>query len=320
MESEAVYKSYTKDGKHIKIMSNIDVVDVPDKINKYNLEGIGLARSEFMFHDRENIPKYEEQFVIYKELLLNNKEKEVVIRTFDFSEEETPNTLKVIKQENPALGLRGIRFSFHRDIFKNQLKALIKSSEYGRLKILIPMFTIYEEFKKIKDIEKEILDDLGISKNYKLGIMLETISSLYVLEDIYQEIDFISLGTNDLMQYFFAVDRNNNYLNHIASPFNPAFIRFLKDLTSKVRNLGLELSVCGKIASTPKMIPVLIGLDLDILSVSPFFIPLIKRVIKKISYQDTKILLNELINIKTAEETEKKIHEFLLKNGLDFVN
>ncbi len=317
LEKEALYKSYTTDNKYIKIMSNIDVIDAPEKINKYNFEGIGLARSEFMFHDKETIPSYEEQLIIYKELLIKNKNIEVTIRTFDFSEDKTPNTLKVFHQHNPSMGLRGIRFSFYQKIFKTQLKALIEASKFGNLKILFPMISSYQEFIDIKKIEAEILKELNIKKNYKLGIMIETISSVYILQDIYKDIDFISLGTNDLMQYFFAVDRSNSIVKYLSSPFAPSFIRFLNEITSLIKKYNIELSICGKIASMPNIIPILIGLNLDILSVSPLSIPIIKRVIKKISYSESVKLVNKLIKNKTYKENENLVANFLKDNKVN---
>ena len=317
LEEESLSKSFTKDNKYIRIMSNIDVIDAPEKINKHNFEGIGLARSEFMFHDRERIPSYEEQLTIYKELLLKNKDIEVTIRTFDFSEDKTPNTLKVFSQHNPSMGLRGIRFSFYQKIFKIQLKALIVSAQYGNLKILFPMISSYEEFIEIKKIETEILNELDIKKNYKLGIMIETISSIYILNDIHDEIDFVSLGTNDLMQYFFAVDRSNSFVNYLSSPFAPSFIRFLNDLTTIIKKYDIELSICGKIASIPNMIPVLIGINLEILSVSPLSTPIVKRIIKKISYQKSKELVLKLINNKTSQQNEALINEFFKENNIN---
>ena len=318
LEKQAVKKSFTKDGKHIKIMLNIDVIDAPEKIYKYNIEGIGLARSEFMFHDKQKVPSYEEQFIMYKELLLKNKGVEVTVRTFDFSEDKTPNTLKIYSQHNPSMGLRGIRFSFYKDIFKNQLKALINASLFGNLKILFPMISSYEEFFKIKETEKEILEELNMTKRYKLGIMLETISSVYLVDDLYKELDFISLGTNDLMQYFFAVDRSNGFVKDLSSPFSPSFLRFLNETVTKIKKYGLELSICGKIASVPEVTPVLIGLGINILSVSPLSIPIIKETVSKISLKESKELTSALIKNKTAGENEKLVNDFLKKNNIMF--
>jgi phosphotransferase system enzyme I (PtsI) len=317
LANESISKSYTKDNKYIKIMSNMDIIEAPNSIDKYNVEGIGLARSEFMFHDREIIPSYQEQLLVYKELLIKNKNTEVTIRTFDFSEDKTPDTLKIFNQHNPSMGLRGIRFSFYQNIFKDQFKALIKSSLFGNLKILFPMITSYKEFLEIKKIESEILEELQIKKTYKIGIMVETISSVYILQDIYKEIDFVSLGTNDLMQYFFAVDRDNGFVKDLSSPFESSFIRFLKYVISEVNKYSIELSICGKIASVPSVIPILIGLDLETLSVSPLYIPIVKRIIKKISYNESKELVNKLINNPNVQENETIINTFLSKSGIE---
>ena len=318
LEKNALNKAHTTDNKYIKIMSNIDIVNLPKKIKQYSFEGIGLVRSEFIFYNINKIPDYKEQLTAYKELLLNNRNQEVTIRIFDFTEDKTPNTLK-IKQNNPALGLRGIRFSFKQDIFKTQFKALIQASEFGNLKILFPMITGYHEITEIKKIEKEILKELDNEKNfefskqikYKLGVMIETIASSYILEDIYTEIDFVSLGANDLMQYFFAADRDNVLVSDLSSPFEPSFIRFLKFISLSVSKYNLELSICGQIASTPSIIPVLIGLNFDILSVDIWLIPVIKDVISKISYKDSSLLVENLIKNKNSEENKKVVSEFL---------
>jgi phosphotransferase system enzyme I (PtsI) len=179
------------------------------------------------------------------------------------------------------------------------------------------MITSYKEFLEIKKIESEILEELQIKKTYKIGIMVETISSVYILQDIYKEIDFVSLGTNDLMQYFFAVDRDNGFVKDLSSPFESSFIRFLKYVISEVNKYSIELSICGKIASVPSVIPILIGLDLETLSVSPLYIPIVKRIIKKISYNESKELVNKLINNPNVQENETIINTFLSKSGIE---
>jgi len=288
LKKEAKKEAKTKDGIVIKVMANLDIPNSVNHLSEYLEDGVGLLRSEFMFYNDKIIPTLEEQFLRYKDILLEFENKEITIRTFDFSRDKTPIILRDITQNNPAMGLRGIRFSIKYNLFETQFKALIRASVFGHLNILIPMITSYEEVLFIKNMEKKILSELKMEKKYKLGIMIETPASAFLIDDIYQMIDFISYGTNDLMQFFFATDRSNLAVSDLRDPFAKPFIRFLKDSIERVQKYNIKSSICGEIAAIDEMIPILLAMGLRDISVTPLSIPIIKNIIRTLSIKEVK--------------------------------
>ncbi len=295
----------TKDGKQINIFINLSIFEETNQVKNLFFNGVGLFRTEFLFYNQDTIPSVTEQVEIYKKILSYFPNKSVTIRTFDFSEDKTPITLKKYHQHNPALGLRGIRFAMFNDIFKEQFEAIIKASQFGEINILFPMVTSVQEVIEIKKTESEILKSIHHNTNYKIGIMVETPSSVFMLKYIHQFIDFVSFGTNDLMQFFLAIDRGNEYLKKINTPFEISFIDFLNFSLKEAKKYNLKTTICGEIASHLSYIPILIGMGFENISVIPSLIPFIKNLITNITFKECFDFVNSLNTFLLPNEIEK---------------
>lgn len=281
----------TADGKRIKLFANIGNLDELDIALKNNAEGIGLMRTEFLFMNREEPPSEEEQFRIYKTVLERMEGKPVIIRTLDVGGDKMIPYLyaDIGKEENPFLGYRSIRLCLNRkDIFKTQLRALLRASVFGNLKIMFPMISCEEEVLKAKAVLEECKGELrkeGIpfDEDVKVGIMIETPAAALISDILAKEVDFFSIGTNDLIQYTLAVDRANESVSYLYNPSHLAILRLIKLTVENAHKNGIEVGVCGEVASDEKFVPKLIELGVDELSVNPSKILVIKNKILQTS-------------------------------------
>ncbi|ADA67022.1 phosphoenolpyruvate-protein phosphotransferase [Thermotoga petrophila RKU-10] len=275
----------TSDGRRIKLFANIGNLEELDIALKNNAEGIGLMRTEILFMNREKPPSEEEQFKFYRTVLERMRGKPVIIRTLDVGGDKIIPYLyaEIGKEENPFLGYRSIRLCLNRkDIFKTQLRALLRASIYGNLKIMFPMISCEEEVLKAKTILEECKEELrkeGISfdRNVKVGIMVETPAAALISDILAKEVDFFSIGTNDLIQYTLAVDRTNESVSYLYNPSHPAILRLIKMTIENAHKNGIEVGVCGEVASDENFVPKLIKLGVDELSVNPSKILVIKK-------------------------------------------
>jgi len=308
----------TKDNVKINLFANVEINDEIYIAVDYNSQGIGLYRTEFFYLEKGDMPE-DEQFEILKEAANLNKNKELTIRTFDLGGEKLSNLLPHPDESNPVMGLRAIRYSLRfKDFFKKQIRAILRTSAFGNIRIMFPMISGIEEIDQAKSLLQECKDELkekGIAfdENIKVGIMVE-LPSLALISDLAaQEVDFFSVGTNDLIQYTLGIDRNNEYVAYLYRPSHPAILTLLKNIIDSANKFNIDATVCGEMAGDPMYIPVLIGLGYTNLSMSPSQLLKAKLLISQIDTKDCKELLNDMITCKYARKAEEKLKDFLSK-------
>lgn len=308
-------KTITKDGHLIELSSNIATLrDIPGVINSGS-EGIGLFRTEFIYMNKEKLPTEDEQFIIYKKVALSMFGKSVVIRTLDIGGDKELEYFKFPKEENPFLGYRSIRMSLDEvDIFKAQLRAILRASVYGDLKIMFPLVSNYNELleaKRILEDSKKELDDLGIeyNKDIEIGVMIEVPSAVLISDILAKEVDFFSIGTNDLIQYTVAVDRMNEHLDYLYSAYHPAVLKLIKMTIDNAHNNGIWVGICGEVAGTESLIPLLVSMGIDEFSMNSNEVLRSRYVITHISKREYSKYINEILSLKSCIEVEKRLLE-----------
>ncbi|MDX9977466.1 MAG: phosphoenolpyruvate--protein phosphotransferase [Candidatus Cloacimonadales bacterium] len=276
----------TSDGKTIHLLANIGM---PEEINAamdVNADGVGLFRTEFLYMERDNLPTEEEQFEAYKLVAIKSKGKPVVIRTMDIGGDKMAKWYPHLNEKNPYLGCRGIRFSLkYPEIFKTQIRAIIRAAKYGNLLIMFPLISSIEEFRKAKDYVEECKKELKLAELIKIGTMIEIPSAALIADQLAKESDFFSIGTNDLLQYSVAVDRNNESIAEYYNPYNMAFLRLIKMTAEAANRHNIPIAVCGELAANESFVPLLIKLGVQELSVNVQSLLRIKRLIRKLNYQ-----------------------------------
>lgn len=308
----------TKDNVKINLFANVEINDEISIALDYNSQGIGLYRTEFFYLEKGDMPE-DEQFEILKEAANLIKNKELTIRTFDLGGEKLSDLLPHPDESNPVMGLRAIRYSLRfKDFFKKQIRAILRTSAFGNIRIMFPMISGIEEIDQAKSLLQECKDELkekGIAfdENIKVGIMVE-LPSLALISDLAaQEVDFFSVGTNDLIQYTLGIDRNNEYVAYLYRPSHPAILTLLKNIIDSANKFNIDATVCGEMAGDPMYIPVLIGLGYTNLSMSPSQLLKAKLLISQIDTKDCKELLNDMLTCKYAKKAEEKLKDFLSK-------
>ncbi len=306
----------TKNGKKVSLVANIGEPWELTKAVEYGAEGIGLFRTEYLFMNRESLPSEEEQYQAYKEVLHKMEGKSVVIRTLDIGGDKKLPYLSLENEMNPFLGCRAIRLCLkEKGLFRTQLRALYRASVDGNLKIMFPMISSLEEYRAARSLAEEVKLELikeghSISKNVPIGIMVE-IPSTAVISDLFaQEVDFFSIGTNDLIQYTLAVDRMNEQISHLYDPFHPAVLRLIKMIIDNAHQQGIPVSMCGEMAGDPRLAPLLIGFGLDTFSMSPASLLTIKKVLGELDSEKTKILAQKVITLSTSDEIKDCLANF----------
>ncbi len=308
-------KSVTKDGFQVELAANIGTLKDVDGVIRNDGEGVGLYRTEFLYMDRDKLPTEEEQFESYKTVAESLEGKPLVIRTLDIGGDKDLPYLQLPKEMNPFLGYRAIRLCLDRkDIFKTQLRALLRASAYGNIKIMFPMISSIEELRESKAILEEVKEELkreniSYNKEIEVGIMVE-VPSVALISDLFaKEVDFFSIGTNDLIQYTTAVDRGNRQISHLYNQFHPALLRLIKEVIDNGHKEGIWVGMCGEAAGDPKLIPILIGMGLDEFSMSSVSILKARWIIRNISKKDMEDVVAKIINMPTATDVESFIAE-----------
>jgi len=310
-------QTITKDGRRVELACNIGTPKDVKGVIENGGEGIGLYRTEFLYMNRSSMPSEEEQFEAYKEVLERLENKPVILRTLDIGGDKELPYLNLPKEMNPFLGYRAIRICLAEpEIFKVQLRALLRASLYGNLKIMYPMISSVEEVREANGILAEVkqqLDKEGIaySKEIEVGIMIEIPSAAVIGDLLIKEVDFFSIGTNDLIQYSTAVDRINEKISHLYEPHNPAILRLIKMVIDHAHRAGKWVGMCGEMAGDPKLIPILIGLGLDEFSMSAGAVLAARKIIGELSYDKMKHIAEEALNLPTAEEIKAYIMQAL---------
>jgi len=303
--------SITLDGRRVEIAGNIGTPKDVDGVLENGGEGIGLYRTEFLYMNRNNMPTEEEQFEAYKEVLEKMQDKPVIIRTLDIGGDKELPYLDLPKEMNPFLGYRAIRICLDQpEIFRVQLRALLRASVYGNLKIMYPMISSVEEVraanKILDEVKRELeAENIFYSKSFEVGIMIEIPAAAVIGDLLIKEVDFFSIGTNDLIQYTTAVDRMNEKISYLYQPFHPAILRMIKMVIDHAHNAGKWVGMCGEMAGDPKLAPVLLGLGLDEFSMSAGSILPARKVISQLSYEDMKDMATKALNLSTAEEVKE---------------
>ena len=312
-------KAITKDGHQVELLANIGrEQDIPI-ILENTAEGVGLLRSEFIYMDAKDFPTEEEQFKVYKKIAENLENKTVVIRTLDIGGDKDLKYMKLPKEENPFLGYRAIRVCLDNiDLFKVQLRAILRASAYGEISIMLPMISSIEELRKSKEIIEKVKKDLKAKRikyneNIKIGIMIEIPSSAIMAEEFAKECDFFSIGTNDLIQYTIAVERGNEKVANLYTHFNPAVIRLIKSAIDGAHKNGILCGMCGEAAGDIKFIPLLIGLGLDEFSMNANKILKARKLITSLDYSKCQILAEEILKLVSTQEVKEKLEKFLDK-------
>ena len=277
----------TTDGRRINLYANIGNVSDVDKVLDSDAGGIGLFRSEFIYLGREDYPTEEEQFVIYKEVLSRMQGKKVIIRTLDIGADKQVDYFKLPHEENPAMGYRAIRICLDRpEVFKTQLRAIYRASAFGTAAIMFPMIISVKEIRKIKEIVEEVKTELtkeGISFNrVELGIMVETPAAAVISDELAKEVEFFSIGTNDLTQYTLAIDRQNQNLDNFYDSHHEAILRLIKMTVENGHKEGIWVGICGELASDTTLTRTFVDMGVDELSVSPTYVLSVRKAVRDI--------------------------------------
>ncbi len=300
----------TKDGFKVTLAANIGTPHDVDMILENDAEGIGLFRSEFIFMNRECQPSEDEQFEEYKEVLQKMGDKPVIIRTLDIGGDKNVPYFDIPKEMNPFLGYRAIRLCLGNvDVFRTQLRAILRASVYGNLKIMFPMISTMKELrdsKKVLEKAKEELNNKGIPFNndIEVGIMIEIPSAAIISDLLAKEVDFFSIGTNDLIQYTLAVDRMNSKLSHLYSQYHPAMLRLIKGIIDNAHKAGIWVGMCGEAAGDPKLIPIFLGMGLDEFSMNSPSILSSRYIIRNLNKDEMEKIAESTLNMETAVEVE----------------
>lgn len=313
----------TRDNRSFHLMGNIELPFESDILSSYGAKGIGLFRTEFLFMDPAIAFSGTQQFLIYKSIATKFYPNPVVIRTFDVGRDKSYNYFQNEHERNPALGTMAVRlFLKDRELFKTQIKAILQANESGNIHILFPMVTEIEEIHTIKQIMRQSKEELILEKKWpgkdvKVGIMIEIPAAVKIIKYLADEIDYFSIGTNDLMQYLLAVDRNNASVSYLYNPFHPAVIDILNEILREVTRIGKEVTVCGEMAGKTFTALLLMGMGYTQFSMNPLSITEIKRVFTRIHYSYIKKTVKQLSKLSSKSEIEEFLVETLLRKYPD---
>ncbi len=305
----------TQDGYRVRVTANIEFPAELAQARDHGAEGVGLYRSEFLFLNRADLPLEEEHFSVYRAVAAQMDPHPVIIRTLDFGGDKLASAIHVDNEENPSLGLRAIRLCLHRpDLFRPQLRAILRASAFGPLRIMYPMISGVAEVRAANAILAEVKDELSqagipFDAGIQVGAMIEIPSAAIIADLLAREVDFFSVGTNDLIQYALAIDRINEQVAYLYEPLHPAVLRMLRGIVSAAHNEGIWVSMCGEMAGDPLYTLLLVGLGFDELSMTPASIPLVKRMIRSITYNQATDLSWRLFRCATAQEVEAVLRE-----------
>ena len=309
----------TLDGHRIEVAGNIGTIRDVDGVLRNGGESIGLYRTEFLFMDRASLPGEEEQFEAYKEIVEAMEGKQVVLRTMDIGGDKELPYLDLPKEMNPFLGWRAVRIGLtRREILDTQLRAVLRASAFGKLAVMFPMIISVEEIRELKSIVAELKAQLraeghAFDENLQLGVMVETPSAAVNARHLAKEVDFFSIGTNDLTQYTLAVDRGNVIIAHLYNPLTPSVLNLIKQVIDASHAEGKWTGMCGELAGDVRATALLLGMGLDEFSMSAISVPHVKKLARSISYADAKALADEALAQPTAADIERLVNDFYAK-------
>jgi phosphotransferase system enzyme I (PtsI) len=305
----------TLDGHRIVIKANVEFFEEVMSVRDYGGEGIGLFRTELLYLKSKGFPTEEELFEDYREVVETIDPDPVTIRTLDLGGDKFDSKLEISKETNPALGLRAIRLCLKEtEMFKTQLRAILRASIYGEVQIMFPMISGLQEVLDAKKILEQAKEDLNREKieydhEIKVGIMIEIPSAVTMAEVLAKHVDFFNIGTNDLIQYALAIDRINEHVAYMYQPFHPAILKMIQQVVNAARNAGINVSLCGEMAGDPLCVPILLSIGINELSMNARTIPVIKKIIRSISIEETRADFENVIELSTAEEVREYIFD-----------
>jgi phosphoenolpyruvate-protein phosphotransferase (PTS system enzyme I) len=315
--------STTSDGRHIVLSANIELPGDVDAVAENGAEGIGLYRTEFLYINRDTLPNEEEQYEIYRKVAERVHPHPLIIRTFDLGGDKLAiGAVDVGDELNPFLGWRAIRFCLENiDIFKTQLRAIVRASAVGNVKIMFPMISGLEELRHARQVLEECRREVGdgASTRMEVGVMVEVPSAAISADMLAREVDFFSIGTNDLIQYAIAVDRVNERIAHLYEPTHPAVLRLLKMIADAARANGIWVGVCGEMAADVALIPLLLGLGMDELSVGATSVPRVKMAVRNLAMPECQKLVEEVLRLQTSSEILGRCLELATKHYGDLL-
>jgi len=318
LQKTAKLKSETLDRVRFVPQANIELPDEVAMAASMGAEGVGLFRSEFIYLRRESLPTEEDHFEIYARLARGAHPHPVTIRTLDIGGEKSLPQLNIEKEPNPALGLRAVRFSLrNKELFRIQLRAILRASAAKNVRILVPMITEVEEVLEVKEIFEDVKGELrrkgeAFDETIPLGIMIEVPAAAALADLMLKEVDFVSIGTNDLIQYYLAVDRSNEFVSYLYKPFHPAVLRLIRSVIQAARKAEKDVIVCGEMAADTLSAIVLLGFGLRTFSMNPIFIPRIKKALRSIECGTAEKIAEETLKLRSAQQIEEYVVEEIL--------
>ena len=318
--SHAKLPATTLDNYHVQIGGNIEFVEEIPTAIAHGAEYIGLYRTEFIYINSESLPTEEDHFNNYRHVVEAKELLWSTIRTFDLGGDKFPSNSRTAKEMNPQMGMRAIRFCLREiDLFKTQLRAIWRASAIGKVKILFPMISGIEEIREAKQLLQEAKDELvaegvNVAASMEIGAMIEVPSAVVIADKLAAEVDFFSIGTNDLIQYALAIDRANEHLAYLYEPLHPAVLRLLKNVVDVAHKANIRVAMCGEMAGDPICCLILLGMELDELSMSHLAIPRIKRIIRASSLRDAKVLLQNAMSFNVASEVRAYVQDYMTQH------
>jgi len=305
----------TKDGYRLRIGGNIEFIEEIPSAIAHGAEGIGLYRTEFIYINREELPTEEDHFVNYRRVIGLEDLAWSTIRTFDLGGDKFFSDPKLAKEMNPQMGLRAIRFCLKEiNLFKVQLRAILRASAFGKTRILFPMISGIEEIRAAKDILAEVRQELEqegvpVGADIEIGVMIEVPSAVIIAGELAKEVDFFSIGTNDLIQYVLAIDRINDRVTYLYEPLHPAVLRMIRQVVEIGHRAGIHVDMCGEMAGDPAYALILLALELDELSMNPLAIPKVKEIVRAASLREAKQLMNKIMKMSSAVEIREVVEK-----------
>ncbi|MCD5401886.1 phosphoenolpyruvate--protein phosphotransferase, partial [candidate division NPL-UPA2 bacterium] len=315
----------TPDGHRIELAANLELPEEMPSILAHGAAGIGLYRTEFFYLNRADLPTEDEHYQAYKSVAEQMSPHSVIIRTLDLGGDKFTSQLEIPREMNPFMGWRAIRFCLERpDIFKVQLRAILRASAHGNLKIMYPMISGIEELKRANLVLGEVREELrekGVpfDEDLEVGVMIETPSAAMTADILAREVKFFSIGTNDLIQYSLAVDRINEKIAYLYEPTHPAVLRLIKHVIEAGHRQGIWVGICGEMVAEPALTLILLGMGLDEFSMSAVALPEIKRIIRSVTLKEAKKLVKQIFTLSTAQEVEECARKKLLEIAPDIV-
>jgi phosphotransferase system enzyme I (PtsI) len=314
---DAKSPAVTIDNHTVRIGCNIEFVEEIPSAIAHGAEHIGLYRTEFIYINRQELPTEEDHFNNYQQITNTKDLLWSTIRTFDLGGDKFPSSQKPVKELNPQMGMRAIRFCLKEvEIFKTQLRAIWRAGAFGKTRILFPMISSVEEIVEAKKLLEETRKELlaqgeNIAAEMEIGAMIEVPAAVVIADKLAREVDFFSIGTNDLIQYSLAIDRSNERLTYLYEPLHPAVLKLVKSAVDTAHEAGISVSMCGEMAGDPMCTLILLGMELDELSMNHLAIPRIKKIIRDSTLKESKLLLDKAFSFNMASEVREYVHDYM---------